>query len=868
MSRAPRATLAAALAGLMGLVGAAPAFAALIPQYDMTLQRTRDIIGSGSHANQFYDVHPVYLQIPSGSASNSTPTVIGNTAYQYTFTTGGIGYLSAITIPSMTPAQVRANLTSGGYWVRTAQYTQSATGTTIPPIEFNVGFTTNNQNEANGQDSLTTGPYTSTTGAGILAGNTAYQAIAVGHNLYTWPQAAYPTSGAPTGHKVQIRGNVDNTDYQVDVSPLITPPVTVDGTTDSGAATSWTSPMTVAESWDGGAVAYPTNVPSGDIAPNINYKTSQDGQYPNTTAPLTSDPVWIGSADGIGNAVVAFGVASLRHPRVILWNVVTGQYQAIGVGQIGTKVWDAPLYDAANGTLYVQDAYGGLYAFSVATGALTGVYAPSGWTNTHQLTIAKDLALDGNVLYAVGEGNDAIGSFDLNLKPSCTIPGGGGKTYTGCTDITTTYGPNVNSPTVLTDSNGNTTLVLNNAQGDLWLESSQDLFVVHGGTYSQTRVVPLGSSYIGFLPDAGSQGDLIGWTNTDPEGRPALVVFVPESYRVAMAASPATVASGGTVTLSATPSPSGVTWDGGNNPYSADGANAPVAYRIVGPTGYLYQPGAPYQRVNGGWNATWSPPPNTTASPETYTITTTAIDELGQAATSAATTVTVEPVQPTTQNSTVGELTLICGYGGGGLPIKVPHTCTIPSSVAGNTAAWFVQNPQYGAKFGDSIDLALTAPAPKLPSLPGIRITGEELQASVPYTKGVPNIPGYQGYVKGTGNMYNDFPATETLTPTGANSLTATGYVVESWDGYPPPKGNGLVYGSTYTMRAEWKLLTTYQWVKSWTTTPSPTKNDPHPSPVHHQETETGHITTSGAATAPVTVNGTDYYEVATPTGY
>ena len=71
MPRVPRATLAAALAGLMGLVGAAPVFAALIPQYDMTLQRTRDITASGSHANQFYDVHPVYLQIPSGTASNT-----------------------------------------------------------------------------------------------------------------------------------------------------------------------------------------------------------------------------------------------------------------------------------------------------------------------------------------------------------------------------------------------------------------------------------------------------------------------------------------------------------------------------------------------------------------------------------------------------------------------------------------------------------------------------------------------------------------------------------------------------------------------------------------------------------------------------
>ncbi len=856
MSRAPRATLAAALAGLMGLVGAAPVFAALIPQYDMTLQRTRDITASGSHANQFYDVHPVYLQIPGGTASNSTPTVIGHTAYQYTFSAGGKGYLSAITIPSMSPAQVKAHLTSGGYWVRTAQYA-------APPIQFDVGQSPSGQNEANGQDSLTTGPYTSTTGPGTLAGNTAYQAIAVGHNLYTWPQAAYPTSGVPTGQKTQIKGNTGNTDYQVDISPLITPPVTVTGTViATGKSYSWTSSMAVAESWDGGAVAYPTYVPSGDIALPQRYTTSQTGpggigtaQYPNATAPLTSDPVWIGSADGLGNAVVAFGVASLHHPRVILWNVVTGEYKAIGVGQIGTKIWDAPLYDAANGTLYVQDAYGGLYAFSVATGALTGVYAPSGWTNTHQLTIAKDLALDGNVLYAVGEGNTAIGAFKLNLQPLCDT--GTGVTLNGCTDVTAAYGPNVNSPTVLTDSNGNTTLVINNAQGDLWLESSQDLFAVHGGTYSQTRVVPLGSSYIGFLPDAGSSGDLIGWTNTDPKGQPALVVFVPEPYHVSMAGSSATVASGGTVTLSATPSPSGVTWDDGNNPYAADGANAPVAYRIVGPTGYLYQPGAPYQRVNGGWSATWSTPPNTTASPETYTITTTAIDELGQSATSPATTVTVEPVQPATQNSTVGDLTLTCGYGGGGLPITVPHTCTIPSSVSGNTAAWFVQNPQYGGKFGDTIQLNLTVPAPALPT--GDTVDSVDLTAKLNYTQGVSNAPGNRGYVPGTGNLYNDFPATLHLTQSGP--YTATGHVIESWDGYPPDLANANV-GDSYTLTVEWKAIVHYSYPSevACPTTKDPQKQCP--------TTDYGTDTYTGSADAPVTVNGTDYYVIATPIGY
>ena len=89
----------------------------------------------------------------------------------------------------------------------------------------------------------------------------------------------------------------------MDVSPLITPPVTVHGTNSAGGSTSWTSSIALAASWDGGAVAYPTYVPGGDTASPQRYTTSQNGQYPNATAPLTQccqvkDPPL--SPDGLG----------------------------------------------------------------------------------------------------------------------------------------------------------------------------------------------------------------------------------------------------------------------------------------------------------------------------------------------------------------------------------------------------------------------------------------------------------------------------------------------------------------------------------------------------------------------------------------
>ncbi|MCY0897788.1 MAG: hypothetical protein OWU33_02445 [Firmicutes bacterium] len=64
-------------AGLV-ILAASPVEAATIPQYDITLNRTRAVVFRQS-ALSFYSPDPVYHQVPGGATSDSTPTVIGNT---------------------------------------------------------------------------------------------------------------------------------------------------------------------------------------------------------------------------------------------------------------------------------------------------------------------------------------------------------------------------------------------------------------------------------------------------------------------------------------------------------------------------------------------------------------------------------------------------------------------------------------------------------------------------------------------------------------------------------------------------------------------------------------------------------------------
>ena len=845
---------ASLLATLLLFGGLAPlAHAADIPAYDITTARTRLVTAhTAGMATQLYSDIPVYEQIPAGTLSFSTPNVLGSTAYQYTFDAGGTGYLTSMTLPSLTASQIVQQAGSKGYVIQAARDTTA-------PIQFPVGYS-GPDNMASSQASLSTGPYV----AGAPDG-TQYQAIAVGKYLHTWAATAYPTNGSAGGTVTDIPGNPGNTDFQIDTSPLITPPVTVSGLNlSTGNAVTWQSPTAVVGSWDGGLVATPLYVPGGDGAITQYYTTSQPAslggvagtpQFPNDTGNITSDPTWVGNVPGVGADCVAFGVSGSAHPRVVLFDVATGHYKDIGLGTIGAGVSDATLWDAATGTLFVQDLYGALYAFGL-TGTLKAHYWPSTWTNA-SLLVGRDMALIGSTLYAVGGGGNVLGAFNTSLVPL---------------HLTSAYGPGVSSPAGVTDPSGQTTVVISNSQGALWLKSDGAAFATPSNTYQEALATPTGSAWIGYVPDAGPAHDLVGWTNSDPAGHPALVVYVPMPYTMRAGVSSPTINSGHSVTVYGSPLPQTVT---AHSTYHPGAATSPVGFRVTTSAGATITGWNSMSHVaQGQWQGVWTPPANTTQQPITYTITVTGINELDQTA-SATTSVTVEPTAaPATQTShNSGTLTLACGFGAGGLPITVPDTCTLPAWTSGNPAAWFVANPQFGAKFGDTIQTSVTVPSPALPNLPGLTITAEQLHVTVPYTAGVPNMPGAAGdnpntgqslYNPNSGTQYWQVPTSLTLAPTGSNSLTATGYLIESWAGYPPDLANANT-GNTYSLSANWTLKTSYRWTQTLTHCAPPTAQGTTPACTTSTVTHTATTTTSGTASAPITVNGTDYYAIATP---
>lgn len=842
------------LAVLGALAIAAPAVdAANLPVYDVNLARQRFIPATDVAATQTYADTPVYLEFPAGQQSFSTPTVVGNTLYQYTFDpSSGQGHLYNVALPTITYQQLNTYVQTPG---NPTYYAQPIT-TANPPVTFH-----GTAHEVSGQDSLST--------------NALFQAIGVGQYLYTWQQSSYPTGGTlPTG--VFIRGNPGNTNYQVDENPLITPTVTVNGFNASFQPVSWSSPVAVVGSWDGGLIAYPTYVPSGDTPNRLAYLTSYD--YPNDSAALTSDPTWVGNVPGVGSNCVAFGVADSAHPRVIVLDVTTGQYVTIGVGQIAGQVADTVLLDntgpqAGHPLLVVQDIYGALYTFTLS-GALQAVYAPSNWTNFANLILGADLSLlntpSGQELFAIGGGGNLLGVFNPSTLAPLAPPTGA-------------YGPGYAPVTALTDTHGGSVIAFNNTSGNTWLMDPRNLTQGFTPGTVWTDGFPPTSSWIGIQPDAGPQHWIIGWTNSDPNGKPAIVAFVPAPYAATDNVAPLVVNSGQAVTLYGFPSPAGVTNDNGQNPYATHGS--PVLGYVYDSQGHLVAGPLPMQRHTGSpttlsgsnlqvsryWATTWTPPRNTTNAPVTYSLVVTAVSETGQTAQAAPTVFTVEPEPPAGGPGTA-TLSLACGYGHGQMPIVVGHSCTIPANETGQSAAFFAYHPQYGAKFGDTVAATLTLTPPKLPALPGAQVDSVQITASSPHPAGIPNLPGYAGYNPGDSALYHYSTVTTALTQTG--TWTATGHFVESWAGYPPPQPLGTtVWQGDVTV--DWRATVNWSYLKP--IPPFQNCQAPNPLPgqpaactdLHHWQRVAGTpITLSGQSRAPLTINGTDYYVIATPLGY
>lgn len=808
--------------GLLSL--SIPAFAANLPNYDITIHRTRLIHGaSTTDATQFYSDIPVYIQIPAGTTSSSTPNVIGSTAYQYTYSSSGQGYLSALTIPNLTAKQVASDAGTQGYVIQSAQYAQKE-------LVINAG-TSSSYNYASGQSSLSTGPVVNASPDG-----SQYQAMGIGKYLYTWAQSSYGI-----GTHAYIYGNQNNSDYQVDDSPLITPPVTVQG---AGGST-WTSPVAVIGSWDGGVVTTPTNVPNGDIPITEHYSSSQNNQYPHTTANITSDPTWVGSVPGLGSDCVAFGLDGAAHPRVILFNVTTGKYKAIGVGQIHAGIPDVTVFDAATGTLYVQDMYGGLYAFSL-NGTLQHEYLAASWTNNTPI-IGQDMALDGSTLYAIGGGGSTLGAFSLNLSLEHS---------------SSNYGSDLSSPSVLTTPGGQNLLVVSNEEGDVYLENTGSVFTTQADQNNQAIGLSPSPPWVGYMPDAGTYHDLIGWTNDDPDHDPALVLYVPEPYHINASFNQAgpltaiTISNGKNVTIYGNPGPTSVTWDNMHNYHSPN-----MEAVITNAAGNAVTTPDDMTHIGSGqWAVSWTPPLVTGSKAVTYTIVVNGWNELGEEASSTPMTLTVSPTPPSGNQSSNGngELTLTCGYGAGGLPITVSHTCT-EGSDQGNSPSWFADNPTIGLKFGDTIQANLKVPTPNPLDLHDYHITDVQLHATIKHIEGTPNLPGEPNYNASSSALYTYLPVTTTMVSTG--TYTATTHILESWAGYPPPQPLGSIVQQG-TLTANWNMTVDYSYeIQQQSCSTQDKKRVCHLIWVP----ESGSFSESGHGTAPYTINGSDYYTISTP---
>lgn len=888
-----RKTRRAALAVLLGLsllaAFAVSARAMDVPQYDNTENRLRLEMPAQLQASQLYAGTPLYLELPAGVASVSTPTMVNGVLYQYAYSTTqkGVGYLYAITLPPITGQQVQAQASPGNYLAETAQWAAI-------PITFQAGtgqYDGKTIDYAHAQGSLGIGPY-----AGYSPSGTQYQAIGVGKYLYIWPSDSYPSGGTPpSSPTVYVKGNFKNTDYQIDENPLITPAVTVDGM-DGKFPASWQSPVAVVGSWDGGLVAFPTYVPSGYTPTARRYLTSDplagSGSSPqnaNTVAALTSDPTWIGPCS-VGEACVAFGVAG-KHPRVILMDVVSGNYTAIGLGKIGAQVADTVLFDnvgsqATHPRLIVQDIYGEIYSFNLS-GTLEGTYSPSTWTSTNSEILGQDMSLSsggpwGQFLFAVGGGGSDIGEFNpSNLSPYHI-------------SASNTYGPNVNSPTSLVDSSGNTLEVFSNAQGKLWLKSVGELFGGTLGGKANQKISVTRPPMVGFIPDMGTRHWLVSWTNSDPNGKPAIEAYLPVPYTVNAKVSPAQVASGSSVTIYGYVSPPNVTYD--NGAQNGPGGSSPVEAAILNSSGQAVTGYLPMQRVSPAgpntsystWSTTWTPPPNNTSSPVTYDVVVYAWDDNSASAESSSVPFSVDAAPPSSSQTAGndGTLTIQCGYGHWNptldqTPLTVTHTCTIPSSVATNPPSWFAnQGIDYGAKFGDALNFTLTIPTPTAPASliePGAprqpKIEHVQLTATINHTVGYPNLPGYPGYDAAQAVRYHYYRKTTFMTQT--SRYVAQASFVESWSGYPytglsaPATTPGTITWQG-DMTANWTAVTTWGYdnrVPPFQNCVKTSTGQQCSAVFNWVWTQTT-ITTTGYASAPLVINGSDYWVISTPVGY
>jgi len=180
-----------------------------------------------------------------------------------------------------------------------------------------------------------------------------WMAFEAGMRIWWWP------TGDPSAKVVQ---SVSGPGYMSasSVSPTFVPA--------PSAPSGW---AVCAGNWNGSEYCYPVAsnaqiLQAGGFEPDYVYlatfgNANQHAAY--GTAPITSSASYDPSTGDI-----YFGVASNSAPRLVAMNPLTGAYYDAGLGQVRYAIWASTA--VRGGNVYASDLYGDLYRFDAASGAL------------------------------------------------------------------------------------------------------------------------------------------------------------------------------------------------------------------------------------------------------------------------------------------------------------------------------------------------------------------------------------------------------------------------------------------------------------------------------------------------------------------
>ncbi|WP_018305462.1 hypothetical protein [Desulfitobacterium hafniense] len=677
--------------------------------HNANISRNNTVVDPG-YSDLKYNNNPYYVQIPQWNGnrqySNTTPAVVGSKLYQFTYDQKGKGYLTRVDLKKPDASWKPGNGVS-------LNATLVAT--------FDVGI-------SGGRDMA----------AGI-SGPTikdGYLAIAVGEYLYWW---AIDDEGNRTSSVFNkpIKGNPENKIHLIASSPLVTPPLTASGTSIFTFETvTWQTPFAVVGSWSGGVISQPLYTPDGVALTIPQYKTTDDASRA-TNDIVTSSPAWNTGTTAVGGTGAAvFGVAaySSGDNRLIIMNPTTGAVKTVR-GFFEGPIDSSPVI-APNKHIFVPDHWGGIYRMNA-----NGVFEAKDLSAMDKTrSNISNIAIDGQNVIWIGNGHTTINVAPLNQFGSARIRASrfsglyspavvsNGSTSTIFLASDTTNGLLVTNP--ITATNPSATF------GDEFKPYWQTLGSV-SATYTSV------AADVGVDPMDGTDLHFVcAWTNYGLSSQGCVEIWAPAEYTVKATAAPAIVNSGEQVIIKGQPSPESLTasvkahiTDGGENTINLD----------------LSQ----WSRSPETWQGVINAPNNYTGADAVYTVTITATQPSGKAAT-ATTQFTVNPI-----------------------PLPPPGDLSGTLRIE----AWRRNNTMYPlgtAKYGNELAVTLTVDPPPPPQgLFNAQVTNAYI------TKAWVHTP--RGEIGWDASGKVEIQRREEDINLAINGLVGTTKYTVDWAGYPPP---------------------------------------------------------------------------------